>query len=140
MLKNLFKTFIYFPISVILTAFALPYSILKSLYETVRTLDFKKGYTFYIFMFSFSLTYIFSEFIATTSTSHLLTVLISCYSAVCLAVAVYNTYGIECKRPGQDIQNCFIKSETLFSYNNLNASLDNLQPCELPNNSSRPDL
>lgn len=140
MLRIFFKTFIYFPISVILSIVALPYSIIKSLYETVRTLDFKKGYAFYIFMFSFSLTYIFSEFIATASTSHLLTVLLSCYAIVCLAVAIYNTYDLECASPLRDIQKCFTRSETLFSYNNLDASLDNLEPCDLDDNIIRHSL
>ena len=88
MLRNLFRIFIYFPLSLIVNGLNIPCSGTRSLYQTIRHMSLKNSYAFFLLMLTLSLCYFFSELITSTVSNPFLSVLISCYIFINLCVSI----------------------------------------------------
>ena len=130
MLKSLFKIFILFPMTLVVSIITTLCVGIHSLYKTISDLNFKRGYAFYMLGFTVSMCYMFSELIATSSGSHFLVVLLSCYAMIVTFSSIYITYNSKVDNPLHELTNSFAKANEFFTYNNLDASLNNFS-CEI---------
>lgn len=140
MLKALFKIFILLPIMLVVNAITILFVGIYSLYKTVSGLDLKQGYPFFMLSFTLAMCYMLSELISSSSGSHFLVVLLSCYAIIVIFSSLYVTYNSKVDNPLLELCGAFTKSSEFFTYNNLDASLKNFSFEIDGENNPSPDL